>query len=405
MSTLTILLLLALFGLMILSAWLYRQLQSQKMKAFAAQTELALLKKSESKESDWQTSMKESFQALAHQTLEGQSQQFIEKAMQSFAQQSEKAEMSLDKKQMAFESIVSPLKQALEDVKKYTGDMEKERQRSYTIVESELKKVVQGSFDLAQETRRLKDALKKPHIRGRWGEVQLKNCIELAGMSEYADVSFQNMNTTDEGNRLIPDMVVKMPGGRRVVVDAKTPLDAFIASLEASTEEQKSVEMQRHGLQVKEHVRKLSQKAYNEHLKDSADFTVMFLPNESFLYAALETQPDLVEYALEKKILIATPPTFIGLLKVIRYGWNEEKLAQNAQVIWTTGQELHKRLVDFVESYVAVGKGLATAQNKYDEGMKRLNSRVLVQVRKLEELGVKGRKDLPEELGEAPISN
>lgn len=343
--------------------------------------------------------MRDTFQALAHQTLEGQTKQFLEIAQQTLSRHTELAKMDLDQRQSGIDSMLSPLKQSLETLQKQTQDIEKERQRSYNSVESELRRVIENSTQLSQETRALKDALKKPHIRGRWGEVQLRNCVELAGMSEYADVHFQDANTLEDGQKLIPDMTVKMPGGRIVIVDAKTPLDGFINSLEATNEEQKNIEMRRHGLQVKEHIKKLSQKGYSEQLKDSADFTVMFLPNESFLYAALETQPDLVEYAIEKKILIATPPTFIGLMKVIRYGWTEERLAANAEKIRDVGRELHKRAVEFIETYVSVGKYLSLASDKYEDGLKRLNNRLILQARKMEELGAKSAKELPEAMG------
>ena len=215
-------------------------------------------------------------------------------------------------------------------------------------------------------------------------------------MSEYADVSFQDFTADEEGARHIPDMVVRMPGGRRVIVDAKTPIDAFLNSLEASTDELRRTEMARHGRHVKEHVRKLSTRAYAEVIKDSADFTVLFLPNESFLYAALEVEPDIVEFALQKKVLIATPPTLIGLLKVVRYGWSEQRLAENAQRISEAGSELHKRLCDFVDTYQTVGKHLNKAKEEYDRGMTRLESRVLVQARRFEGLGAKSAKTLIE---------
>ena len=162
--------------------------------------------------------------------------------------------------------------------------------------------------------------------------------------------------------------------------------------------------MMRHGRQVKDHIKKLSTKAYNENLKDSADFTVMFLPNESFLYAALESQPDLVEFALQRKILVTTPPTLIGLLKVVRYGWNEERLAQNAQNISDAGSKLHKRLADFVEAFEGIGKHLEKARSEYDTGLRRLHAQVLPHARKMESLGAKSNKDLPEDLGLALVS-
>lgn len=334
------------------------------------------------------------FEKSAMEALKGSNQEFLKMAELTLSKHEQKAVSNYDKKKTEIDQLVAPLKETLNQFQKEVSTMEKERQRSYAIVETEIKKVISNSAELSKETRALKNALKKPHVRGRWGEVQLKNCVELAGMSEFSDVSLQDVNKED-GKLLIPDMVVKMPGGRSVVVDAKTPIDAFLESLEADTDEKKNTQMERHGRQVKDHVKKLSNKAYGERIKDSADFTVMFLPNESFLYAALETQPDLVEYALEKQILLATPPTFVGLLKVIRYGWNEEKLTKNAEEISNIGKELHKRVADFMEAYVEIGKGLQTAQDKYDVGLKRLNSRVLVQAKKMEALGAKSHKDLP----------
>lgn len=335
-----------------------------------------------------------SFGAVAQEALKNTNQDLLRLAEHTFVKQQELINSRMDKKQSDIDNLVKPLKDSLFHFNKEIQEMEKERQRSYALVENEIKKVVENSAVLSKETRALKDALKKPHIRGRWGEVQLKNCIEMAGMSEYADVSFQDVNDQD-GKKLIPDLVVRMPGGRSVVVDAKTPLDGFLNSLEADNEEDKKNEMLRHGKQVKEHIKKLSLKSYGEILENSADFTVMFLPNESFLYAALETQPDLVEYALEKQILVATPPTFVGLLKVVRFGWNEEKLTQNAEEISSIGKELHKRIADFTDAYLDVGKGLQQAQDKYDLGLKRLNSRVLVQAKKMESLGAKSHKELP----------
>ena len=310
------------------------------------------------------------------------------------------ADDSLKANNQYFAELMKPLKEQIDKFHDHSQKLEVDRQKSYTRVEDELKRVIQSNFELQNQTKALKDALKKPHIRGRWGELQLKNCIELAGMSEYADVNFQDHTTLDDGQRLIPDMTVRMPGGRIVVVDAKTPIDAFMSSLEATTDTDRDNEMLRHGRHVKDHVKKLSSRAYSEALKDSPDFTVMFLPNESFLYAALETQPDLVEYALQKKILVATPPTLVGLLKVIRFGWNEERLTENAERISEAGQELHKRLVDFVSAYINVGKHLDKAKSEFEVGLSRLESRVIVQARRLEKLGAKSTKALPEKLGQ-----
>lgn len=321
-------------------------------------------------------------------------QQFADLAAKNFGQSSELQKLDFEKRQKAMDDLIKPVSQALEGYQTQIRNLEKERQTAFTSIDAELKRVASASQTLSKETSALKDALKRPHVRGRWGEVQLRNCIELAGMSEYADVSFQESTTDDAGAQHRPDMIVRMPGGRRVIVDAKTPIDAFISSLEASTEESRAAEMVRHGKHVKEHVKKLSARSYTEAIKESADFTVLFLPNESFLYAALEAEPDLVEFALQKKVLIATPPTLIGLLKVVRYGWSEERLAENAQKISEMGAELHKRLCDFVDAYVNVGKHLDKAKEEYEKGRTRLESRVLGQARKFEALGAKSQKSL-----------
>ncbi len=363
-----------------------RERIQQKDQEILSQNEKLELLKSE---------MKSTFESAAMEALKGSNAEFLKMAELTLSKQHQMAESSLDKKKSEINNIVDPLKETLKQFYSEVTNMEKERQRSYALVENEIKKVVETSHMLSKETRALKNALKKPHVRGRWGEVQLRNCVELAGMSEYADVTMQDYTETD-GKKLIPDMTVKMPGGRVVIVDAKTPIDAFLASLEASTEEQKNAEMIRHGKQVKEHIIKLGRKSYGDHLQESADFTVMFLPNESFLYAALETQPDLVEFALDKQILVATPPTFVGLLKVIRFGWNEERLTKNAEEISKIGKELHKRVGDFMEAYLDIGKGLKVAQDFYEVGLKRLNTRVLVQAKKMEKLGAKSHKELPE---------
>ncbi len=341
-----------------------------------------------------------SFKGLAAEALDLNNKQFLELAKQNLEKESVKNQGHIEKKYQAFEQIVGPLKESLNKYQDQVQGLEVQRQKSYTRVETELQKINDLNVKLTKETSALKNALKKPHVRGRWGEVQLKNCIDLSGMSEFADVSFQTATTTSEGKRFIPDMSVRMPGDKVVYVDAKTPIDAFLRSLEATTDTEKEADMVKHGQHVKNHIKQLSSKAYAQKLKDSADFTIMFLPNESFLYAALETQADLIEFALDKKILIATPPTLIGLLKVIRYGWNEQQLSENAKVISETGTELHKRICDFVEAYINVGQFLDKAQSEYHVGMGRLESRVLTQARKLERLGAKSHKNLPEGIGQ-----
>ena len=342
--------------------------------------------------------LSESFRGVAASALESSMSQFLNLARSTFESAGENQKLDAEARHKAMDALIKPVADTLLKYQEQVQQLEKERARAFQAIDGELKRVAEGHQQLARETTALKDALKRPHVRGRWGEVQLKNCIELAGMSEFADVEFQSSTSDEEGIHR-PDMIVRMPGGRQVVVDAKTPIDAFLNALEATTPEQRAAETARHGRHVKEQVRKLASRDYVKSHKNSADFTVLFLPNESFLYAALESEPDIVEYAVERKVLIATPPTLIGLLKVIRYGWSEQKLADNAQKIWDMGVELHKRIADFAETYESVGKHLDRAKDEYDKGRSRLETRLLVQARRFETLGAKSRKNL---LGAAP---
>lgn len=375
---------------------LLRDLHRAETESAALRERTTLLEKTVKEKEASRDELSDLFKGLASSAMESSLNQFFNLAQNTFDHAQEVQKLDSEQRHKAMDELLKPVSEAIEQYRRQAEQMERERQRAFLMIDGELKKVAEAQTTLARETSALKDALKKPHIRGRWGEVQLRNCIELAGMSEYADVSFQDFTSDDEGVRHIPDMIVRMPGGRRVVVDAKTPIDAFLNSLEAPTEELRLVEMARHGRHLKEHVKRLSARAYTEVIKESADFTVLFLPNESFLYAALETEPDIVEFALQKKVLIATPPTLIGLLKVVRYGWSEQRLAENAQRISEMGQELHKRLCDFVDTYVNVGKYIDKAKDEYDKGRVRLESRVLVQARRFEALGAKSNKTLLE---------
>jgi len=375
-------------------AWVWRSRELVTRQLIEAQSTLQAQQESKGV-------LSETFKGIAASALESSMSQFLNLAQNTFQQASELSKLDSQQRHQAMDALIKPVSEALDQYQDQVRRLEMDRQMAFKSIDSELKKVSEGSLHLVSATTALKDALKRPHVRGRWGEVQLRNCIELAGMSEHSDVEFQNFSTDEDGARHIPDMIVRMPGGRKVIVDAKTPIDAFLASLEAPTEELRHAEMVRHGRHLKEHVKKLSTRAYADAVKESADFTVLFLPNESFLYAALEMEPDIVEFALQKKVLIATPPTLIGLLKVIRFGWSEQRMAENAQRISEMGQELHKRLVDFVDTYMNVGKHLDKARDEFEKGRGRLESRVLVQARRFEALGAKSAKSLIEAPAEA----
>ena len=409
LETIIVTLALLLFASLVTLVLLWRSRELLRQAALVQSTEVVtwrertrLLEETMAVQQATKIELNDSFKGLAASALESSMNQFLTLAQSTFERANELHKLDSQQRHTAMDQLIKPVSEALDRYQGQVGQLERDRQRAFQTIDSELKRVSEAHLHLARETTALKDALKRPHVRGRWGEVQLRNCIELAGMSEYADVSFQDFTSDEDGARHIPDMMVRMPGGRRVIVDAKTPIDAFLNSLEATTDELRAAEMARHGRHVKEHVRRLSTRAYADAVGESADFTVLFLPNESFLYAALEAEPDIVEFALQKKVLIATPPTLIGLLKVVRYGWSEQRLAENAQRISEMGQELHKRLCDFVDTYQSVGKHLTKAKDEYEKGMSRLESRVLVQARRFESLGAKSAKSLIDAPAEVP---
>lgn len=373
------------------------------LQAISEKNQLAIentqLKESSLLQSKAKDSLESQFKLLSQEALENSQSKFFELAKSFFERESAQNTKDSKHREESITKLLNPLEEQLKVYQKALHEMEKHQESKYTNIDKELKNVAQTAVQLSQETSNLKTALKRPHIRGRWGEVQLKNCVEMSGMSEYCDFSLQDYKSSDE-KRLIPDMTVKMPGGHIVIVDAKTPIDAFLDYIEAKDEETKSAQLQRHSKHLKEHIKQLSSKQYHSHFEESADFTVMFLPNESFLYAALEVEPEIINFALDRKVLITTPPTFVGLLKVILHGWNEEKLTKNAQLISEVGTELHKRICDFTDAYSNVGKFLDKAKLEFDVSNTRLESRVIKQALKLEKLGAKSHKELPQEVKE-----
>ncbi len=348
-----------------------------------------------------QKQVEDQFKSTASDIIKSQTEQFLTQAKGLLETVKEVHSSQIQTQQHTLDTKLNPVTQLLKDFQDQIKKYESERTQTQATFAEQFKNLNDINSQLSKETRALKDALKKPNVRGAWGETQLKNCLELAGMSQFADYSLQTTVTGAEDNNLRPDLVVHMPQGRRVIVDAKAPMEAFLLSLEASSDEERQIQLKRHAGHIREHIKKLSSKSYQTFVTESADFTVMFLPNESFLYAAIESDRTLVDDALNQKILIATPPTFVGLLKVIRYGWNEQKMTDNAKAVGDLASELHKRLCDFVETFDKIGDTLHKATEAYDRGRNSLNSRIISQARKLEEHGVKVKKELPEGWGQA----
>ena len=343
-----------------------------------------------------QTKLSDAFKALSAEALKTNNQSFFETAKTTFERFYDKAQVDLEQRQKAISEVVQPVKETLMTVDQKIQDLEKSRVVAYTALTEQIRFLSTTQSQLKNETANLVKALRTPNVRGRWGEIQLRRVVEIAGMIEYCDFIEQESSNTEDG-RLRPDMVIKLPNKRSIVVDSKVPLAAYLEALESESDEKKSECMKNHARQVRTHFTKLGSKSYWEQFDQSPEFVVLFLPGESFFSAALENDPSLIELGVGQGVVIATPTTLISLLKAVAFGWRQEKVAENALQISELGKELFERLRVLTEHMEGVGKGLDRAIDSYNKAIGSFESRVLVSARKFTELGASGDKeDLPE---------
>lgn len=333
------------------------------------------------------TELEDRFGALASGVLESNSKTFLGLVSERFEKHKADADQSLAKRQEAIQSFVKPLDERLGKFDTRIGEIEKQRQEAYGAIQAQVKALQVGQQTLGQETRKLVQALRAPKTRGRWGEMQLKQVFEMAGMAEHVDFELESHMETDDGARR-PDAIVHIPGGRSIVVDAKTPLEAYLDAIEADTPEKQAEHLLRHSQHVKTHVRLLASKDYAKNLQEAPDFVVMFIPGESFVAAAAEADPGLIEYAFDNKVLIASPTTLMALVKAIAYGWQQEKMARNVVEVQKLAKEIYDRLVTFGGHLEKVGRSLGQSVNAYNSAVASLEGRVLPSTRKFEALGV-----------------
>lgn len=367
----------------------------QQRRNRALEIELATLKAKAETVNAAREELEKTFKAVAGDVLRDNNRSFLELATQNLGKFQSEARGDLEKKQQAFAELIKPIAETLKKTETQIHEIEKERKEAYGNITRYLGSMNEAQAQLQAETRNLVQALRRPEVRGQWGEMTLRRLAELAGMVNYCDFFEQDSRDSDAG-RLRPDMIVRMPDKRELVVDAKTPLDAYLSAIEAKAEDERRQYLQQHARKVRDRMRELASKAYWTQYKNSPDFVVMFVPGEQFLSAALDIDPQLMEDAFTNKVVLTTPTSLIALLRAVAFGWRQQSVAENAEKIRELGEELYKRLATFNEHLGRVGRALGQSVEHYNKAVGSLERQVLPSARRFPEMGIHEKKTLEE---------
>ncbi len=397
LSPLIISLILAAASLSAFLTWLaihirhLRIVAAYKSKIHHLQTTLDLERDNFKQQTNAQQQLAHVFSTLSNEALRNNNDTFLQLAQENLKQFQIKAETTLETKEKAIETLLKPIHDALHKTEHQIREIENDRKQSFGALNQHLESLAKAHEQLQGETRNLVTALRRPEVRGKWGELTLKRVVELAGMIDRCDFFEQPQSNSDQG-LLRPDMIVRLPNEREIVVDAKTPLDAYLSAIEASEEAVQQAELTRHAKNVRARIKELASKAYWNQFKHTPDFVVMFIPGEQFLSAATDIDRELIEDALKQKIIISTPTTLVALLRAVAYGWRQQSLEKNAEQIKQLGEELYTRVAKFTEHLTNIGKSLGKTVENYNMSIGTLERQILPCARKMEELGIEADK-------------
>jgi len=340
-----------------------------------------------------QAQLANTFNQLSNEALSRNNNSFLKLAEENLKRFQSEAKADLSSKEKAIEQLVKPINEALQQTTKQIHDIEKERKESYGSLRTTIDQMTKSQQQLQLETQNLVQALRRPEVRGQWGEMTLRRLAELSGMVAHCDF-FEQTHTATENGSIRPDMIVKLPEKRDIIVDAKTPLDAYLSAIQAKDDSERQRELKRHAQIIRSRVRELARKNYWSEYSNSPEFVVLFIPGEQFLSAALEVDPALLEDSMSQNIILATPTNFIALLRAVSYGWKQQALAENAENIRELGETLYKRLSTFGNHLSKLGNSLGSTVNHFNSAVGSLERQVLPGARKFTEMGISSKSDI-----------